>query len=327
MNRPAAGLGIAPRRTVVSWVHHHRQAASSSLLRALRVPVATGLTWLVVGIALALPASLLVILQNIEAVSSDMRSPARFSVLLESGTSLNSAQDILRRVESRVDVRDVTLIPQDQALARFAADTGLVGLLDSIPDNPLPHTLLVNPLASVESEGLSALAQGLKVVRGVDQVVFDTLWQARLAGVLQAGRRLVMGIGLLMMMGAVLILANTIRLAIDARRDEIVVIKLIGANNAYARRPFSIPDVVSFGGGLLGALWSRFFIYFLSRLSAVQLTTVIGVYRAGDHGCLNMMFLGGTLGLLSAGMLQRVSLESLSPDSFSFSTVSELFLD
>ena len=317
MNRPAAGLGIAPRRTVVSWVHHHRQAASSSLLRALRVPVATGLTWLVVGIALALPASLLVILQNIEAVTSDMRSPARFSVLLESGTSLNSAQDILSRVESRVDVRDVTLIPQDQALARFAADTGLVGLLDSIPDNPLPHTLLVNPLASVESDGLSELAQGLKAVRGVDQVVFDTLWQARLAGVLQAGRRLVMGIGLLMMMGAVLILANTIRLAIDARRDEIVVIKLIGANNAYARRPFLYTGLWSgFGGGLLGAIMvGAFFIYLSEPVN--QLLQLYNSDRRftglGIMGVLNMMFLGGTLGLLSAWHAATSQLRELEP--------------
>jgi len=317
MNRPAAGLGIAPRRTVVSWVHHHRQAASSSLLRALRVPVATGLTWLVVGIALALPASLLVILQNIEAVTSDMRSPARFSVLLESGTSLNSAQDILSRVESRVDVRDVTLIPKDQALARFAADTGLVGLLDSIPDNPLPHTLLVNPLASVESEGLSELAQGLKVVRGVDQVVFDTLWQARLAGVLQAGRRLVMGIGLLMMMGAVLILANTIRLAIDARRDEIVVIKLIGANNAYARRPFLYTGLWSgFGGGLLGAIMVGVFFIYLSE----PVNQLLQLYNSdrrftglGIMGVLNMMFLGGTLGLLSAWHAATSQLRELEP--------------
>jgi len=302
---------------VVSWVHHHRQAASSSLLRALRVPVATGLTWLVVGIALALPASLLVILQNIEAVTSDMRSPARFSVLLESGTSLNSAQDILSRVESRVDVRDVTLIPKDQALARFAVDTGLVGLLDSIPDNPLPHTLLVNPLASVESEGLSELAQGLKVVRGVDQVVFDTLWQARLAGVLQAGRRLVMGIGLLMMMGAVLILANTIRLAIDARRDEIVVIKLIGANNAYARRPFLYTGLWSgFGGGLLGAIMvGAFFIYLSEPVN--QLLQLYNSDRRftglGIMGVLNMMFLGGTLGLLSAWHAATSQLRELEP--------------
>lgn len=317
MNRPAAGLGIAPRRTVVSWVHHHRQAASSSLLRALRVPVATGLTWLVVGIALALPASLLVILQNIEAVTSDMRSPARFSVLLESGTSLNSAQEILSRVESRVDVRDVTLIPKDQALARFAADTGLVGLLDSIPDNPLPHTLLVNPLASVESDGLSELAQGLKAVRGVDQVVFDTLWQARLAGVLQAGRRLVMGIGLLMMMGAVLILANTIRLAIDARRDEIVVIKLIGANNAYARRPFLYTGLWSgFGGGLLGAIMVGVFFIYLSE----PVNQLLQLYNSdrrftglGIMGVLNMMFLGGTLGLLSAWHAATSQLRELEP--------------
>jgi cell division transport system permease protein len=230
---------------------------------------------------------------------------------------LNSAQDILSRVESRVDVRDVTLIPKDQALARFAADTGLVGLLDSIPDNPLPHTLLVNPLVSVESEGLSELAQGLKAVRGVDQVVFDTLWQARLAGVLQAGRRLVMGIGLLMMMGAVLILANTIRLAIDARRDEIVVIKLIGANNAYARRPFLYTGLWSgFGGGLLGAIMvGAFFIYLSEPVN--QLLQLYNSDRRftglGIMGVLNMMFLGGTLGLLSAWHAATSQLRELEP--------------
>jgi cell division transport system permease protein len=279
--------------------------------------VATGLTWLVVGIALALPASLLVILQNIEAVTGDMRSPARFSVLLEADTSLNAAQTILKRIESRVDVRDVTLIPQDQALARFAADTGLVGLLNSIPDNPLPHTLLVNPLASVESEGLSELAKGLKVVQGVDQVVFDTLWQARLAGVLQAGRRLVMGIGLLMMMGAVLILANTIRLAIEARRDEIVVIKLIGANDAYARRPLLYTGLWSgFGGGLLGAIMVGVFFIYLSE-PVNQLLQLYDSDRRftglGIMGVLNMMFLGGALGLLSAWHAATTQLRELEP--------------
>ena len=317
MNKRAVGLGTAPRATLVSWIHHHRQAASSSLLRALRLPVATGLTWLVVGIALALPASLLVILQNIETVTSDMRSPARFSILLEGNVSLTDAQDVSNRIQSRVDVRDVTLIPQDQALARFAADTGLVGLLDSIPENPLPHTLLVNPLDSVESEGLSQLAMALKAVKGVDQVVFDTLWQARLAGVLQAGRRLVMGIGLLMMMGAVLILANTIRLAIDARRDEIVVIKLIGANDAYARRPFLYTGLWSgFGGGLLGAIMvGAFFIYLsepvnqlLQLYSSDQRFTGLGIM-----GVLNMMLLGGFLGLFSAWHAATSQLRELEP--------------
>jgi cell division transport system permease protein len=246
-----------------------------------------------------------------------MRSPARFSILLEGNVSLTDAQDVSNRIQSRVDVRDVTLIPQDQALARFAADTGLVGLLDSIPENPLPHTLLVNPLDSVESEGLSQLAMALKAVKGVDQVVFDTLWQARLAGVLQAGRRLVMGIGLLMMMGAVLILANTIRLAIDARRDEIVVIKLIGANDAYARRPFLYTGLWSgFGGGLLGAIMVGVFFIYLSEpvnqllqlYSSDQRFTGLGIM-----GVLNMMLLGGFLGLFSAWHAATSQLRELEP--------------
>ena len=317
MKKPATGLGMAPRPTLASWIHHHRQAASGSLRRAFRLPVATGLTWLVVGIALALPASLLVILQNIEAVTSDMRSPARFSVLLEVGASLENAQDILKRVESRVDVQDVTLIPQDQALARFAADTGLVGMLDSIPNNPLPHTLLVNPVDNVESEGLAQLARALEAVRGVDQVVFDTLWQARLAGVLQSGRRLAMGIGLLMMMGAVLILANTIRLAIDARRDEIAVIKLIGANDAYARRPFLYTGLWSgFGGGLLGAIMVGIFFIYLAE----PVNQLLQLYDSdlrftglGIMGVMNMMFLGGALGLFSAWHAATSQLRELEP--------------
>jgi cell division transport system permease protein len=246
-----------------------------------------------------------------------MRSPARFSVLLEVGASLDDAQDILKRVESRVDVQDVTLIPQDQALARFAADTGLVGMLDSIPNNPLPHTLLVNPVDNVESEGLAQLARALEAVRGVDQVVFDTLWQARLAGVLQSGRRLAMGIGLLMMMGAVLILANTIRLAIDARRDEIAVIKLIGANDAYARRPFLYTGLWSgFGGGLLGAIMVGIFFIYLAE----PVNQLLQLYDSdlrftglGIMGVMNMMFLGGALGLFSAWHAATSQLRELEP--------------
>jgi cell division transport system permease protein len=246
-----------------------------------------------------------------------MRSPARFSVLLEVGTSLNDAQDILKRVESRVDVQDVTLVTQDQALARFAADTGLVGLLDSIPGNPLPHTLLVNPMNSVGSEGHSQLALALEAVRGVDQVIFDTLWQARLAGVLQSGKRLAMGIGLLMMMGAVLILANTIRLAIDARRDEIAVIKLIGANDAYARRPFLYTGLWSgFGGGLLGAIMVGIFFMYLSE-PVNQLLQLYDSDRRftglGIMGVMNMMFLGGALGLFSAWHAATSQLRELEP--------------
>jgi len=148
-------------------------------------------------------------------------------------------------------------------------------------------------------------------------VVFDTLWQARLAGVLQAGRRLVMGIGLLMMMGAVLILANTIRLAIDARRDEIVVIKLIGANNAYARRPFLYTGLWSgFGGGLLGAIMVGVFFIYLSE----PVNQLLQLYNSdrrftglGIMGVLNMMFLGGTLGLLSAWHAATSQLRELEP--------------
>ena len=167
------GLGVGPRPRPVTWLHHHRQAASGSLHRAISLPVATGLTWLVVGIALALPASLLVILQNLEAATADLHSPARFSVLLDEAVSQDQADRISQRIEARLDVVDVIFVDRERALAAFAADTGLTGLLDSLVDNPLPHTVLVNPRGDLGSAELAGLARALEGFEGVDEVVFE----------------------------------------------------------------------------------------------------------------------------------------------------------
>jgi len=311
------GLGVGPRPRPVTWLHHHRQAASGSLHRAISLPLATGLTWLVVGIALALPASLLVILQNLEAATADLHSPARFSVLLDEAVSQDQADRISQRIEARLDVVDVIFVDRERALAAFAADTGLTGLLDSLVDNPLPHTVLVNPRGDLGSAELAGLARALEGFEGVDEVVFDTLWQARLLGALQLGRRLVVGIGLLMVLGAVLILANTIRLAIEARRDEIVVIKLIGGGDAYARRPFLYTGLwCGIGGGLLGAAMSGLFFVYLST-PVDQLMQLYDSNRAfeglGFMGVLNMMLFGGSIGLLSAWQAAAVQLRQMEP--------------
>ncbi len=281
------------------------------------MPVATLLTWLVVGIVLALPASLLVILQNLEAATQDMHSPARFSVLLSADATIDKAALVSQRIGARMDVADVVFVDKEQALAGFAADTGLEGLLASLAENPLPHTVLVNPRDDLGSEELAVLARALDSFDGVDEVVFDTLWQARLMGALQSGRRLVFGIGLLMVMGAVLILANTIRLAIEARRDEIVVIKLIGGGDAYARRPFLYTGLWSgLGGGLMGAAMAGLFFLYLSA-PVDQLLQLYHSDRSfsglGVIGVLTMMLFGGGIGLLSAWQAAAVQLKNLEP--------------
>lgn len=316
-NRPSAGLGVGPRPLLVTWVHHHRQAASESLNKLLLAPISTVLTWLVLAIALALPTALLLLLDNVAAVADPSQSPARFSLLLKADVSERDADELARGLQQRVDVAVALLVPRDEALAAFAEDTGLSGLLDSLEDNPLPHTIVLSPAADLGNDRLAGLAQALGQQDLVEEVVFDTLWQERLEASLEFGRRLVFGLGLLMLVGAVLILGNTIRLAIEARREEIVVIKLIGGGDAFARRPFLYTGLwFGIGGGVLAALLVVALFLYLGGpinqlLSSYQQTHSLSGLDV--VGVLNLTLVGGGLGLLSAWQASGLHLRAVEP--------------
>ncbi len=311
------GLGTGPRSKLGAWIHHHRQAAADSLQKMLSEPLSTFMTWLVVGIALALPTVLAVMLDNGSALAGEFESPARFSLLLEDTASLEAADDLADGLASRVDIESVTLVARDDALRSFAADTGLSALLDSLPENPLPHTLLVRPEASLTGARLEALVTALAAQPLVDEAVFDTRWLSRLEASLTFARRLVIGLGILMMVGAVLILGNTIRLAIEARREEIVVIKLIGGSDGFARRPFLYTGLwCGIGGGMLGAVLVLAFF----MVVAPPIRELLALYDSPRGfsslslvGVLNLTLIGGALGLISAWQAASLHLKRVEP--------------
>ena len=102
---------------------------------------------------------------------------------------------------------------------------------------------------------MTELGQRVQTLSGVDRVIVDTRWVARLETALQAGWRWVLALGAVMLMGAVLVLGNTLRLAIEARKDEILVVNLIGGSPAFARRPFLYLGLwYGVGGGVVAAL-------------------------------------------------------------------------
>ena len=317
MNRPGAGLGMGPRPRIATWVHHHRQAASDSLNKILLKPVSSLLTWLVVGIALALPTTLLLLLNNVSAVTAQQESPARFSLLLNNAIEEARAVELADGLAARIDIERVQFLHRDNALATFADDTGLGTLLDSLEENPLPHTLLISPAKELTTERLSGLADALRELPDVADVVFDTLWRSRLETALEMGRRVVFGLGALMLVGAVLILANTIRLAIEARREEIVVIKLIGGGDAFARRPFLYTGLwFGIGGGILATVLVSVFFLFLSAPA----DALLGLYGQshvlqglGVIDALNLTLVGGVLGQLSAWQATGLHLKAVEP--------------
>lgn len=316
MNAPR-GLGVGPRPSLAAWLHHHRQAASDSLAKLLFEPFSTLLTWLVVGIALALPTTLLLTLENVEQVSVALEKPAQLSLLLAEDVDETAAQALARQLQARPDVASVEFVPRDTALEQFAEDTGLGAVVQTLPDNPLPHTLLIAASQGTDSVGLTIMAGTFEREAEVAEVVLDTRWVSRLQAIVAIGRQLVFGIGIMMVVGAVLILGNTIRLAIEARRAEIVVIKLIGGGDAFARRPFLYTGLwFGIGGGLLAVV----IVTVLFQLLSGPANTLFALYDSertltgfGLVQALNLLLTGGFLGVISAWQSSFLHLRRVEP--------------
>ncbi len=244
------------------WFRRHISTSIGALGRLFRQPFASLMIILVIGITLAIPAALTLVIKNAQAISGGWDNALDFSVFLNDGTSEQEARALADWIAERADVDTVTVITQAEALAEFRQQSGFGDALDELTHNPLPHTLVVRPSAANTSGSMLILQEELANLPEADAVQVDTEWVQRFHAILDILRQaIVIGAGLL---GAaiIVIIGNTIRLDIQNRREEIEVTKLIGASNAFVRRPF---------------LWSGFWYGLSGGLLAVGLVAY-GLY-------------------------------------------------
>ena len=216
------------------------------------------MVWLAVAISLALPGAMLLTLDNLRPLVPDLERPAQVSVMLDGELNLEQAEALQLELVTWASVEDATLVRRDEALAAFGEQTGLSGLLASLDHNPLPHALLVAPSAPRTDAALSQLVEAVDALPGVDKTIVDNQWMSRLDQALLAAERWGLALGAAMVLGAILALANTLHLAIDARREEILVVRVIGGAPGFIRRPFLYTGLYfGVGGGLLAGvmLW------------------------------------------------------------------------
>jgi cell division transport system permease protein len=238
------------------WLERHVQTFVGSMGRLWAQPFATLLTLLVIGIALALPACLHVLVQNVRDASGGWGNALDISVYMKPAATLEQARQAQKRVRQRRDVEDVTLVEADAALKEFRRNSGFGDALDALKDNPLPHALVVRPAAEYrEPAQIETLTTELGKLEGVDLVQLDTAWVSRFNAILDVVRRVVLLAAGLFALGILVIVGNTIRLDIENRRDEIEVTKLVGGSDGFVRRPFLYNGVwYGLGGGLIAWL-------------------------------------------------------------------------
>jgi len=196
------------------------------------------LTCFVIGITLALPASLHTMVRNINAVSYSWESTLQASLFLKDSTTPEQAQALIAKLKTRPGVAEAIYISREQSLQEFKALSGFGSALDLLESNPLPAVITITPSKGVQRPVIDALVVELGALPEVEVAKLDRQWLDRLYAVLALVQRLVLLIAGVLGLAVIVIVGNTIRLDIEAKRAEIVVMKLVGATNGFIRRPF-----------------------------------------------------------------------------------------
>ena len=233
----------------------HAQAFLGSLGRLARSPFSSALTVLVIGLALALPTALRLLVTNAQAATGSFTGAINLSVYLHTDVPLAKAQQLEHSARERPEVARVELIPADKAMEEFRNYSGFGAALDALKENPLPHVLRVQPRASAQSAAsVESLKRYFIAWPEVDLVQVDTEWVRRFNAILEVLGRLLAIAAALLGAGVVAVIGNTIRLEILNRRAEIEVTKLVGGSDAFVRRPFLYTGVL-YGLGGAAVAW------------------------------------------------------------------------
>ena len=232
----------------------HRRFARGSAIRLLQTPASSLVTLFVVAVALLLPALMLGLNSNLASLLAGFQDSAQITLYLQDSVSEADGQKVSDDLLTRNDIEDAYYVSPSQALDEFGASSGLEGLLIEMTANPLPGAIVLTP-SDVSSSAVDELARQLQELSLVDVVQVDSLWLQRLAAISNLVNAIGSVIAVIVILGLFFVVGNTIKLAIENRKAEILVIKLLGGSDMYAARPFLYTGLLyGLGGGILATL-------------------------------------------------------------------------
>ncbi|MEM8984595.1 MAG: permease-like cell division protein FtsX [Pseudomonadota bacterium] len=261
-----------------AWFLRHAQVSIETLGRLARTPIATLLTGLVIAITLALPALGHLTVQNALTLTGGWQEAIDFSVFFTTDTDEAAAQQLATIIEQRADVAAVRFVSAAEAAAGFGDDAGFAAALESLGENPLPHAVVVRPTAGASTAVIDALRADLASLPEADIVQLDTAWVQRFHALLNLAQRAVGLLAIFFSIAIIVVIGNTIRLDIENRRDEIVVVKLVGGSNGFIRRPFLYSGFLV---GLLGGLLAIALVWLALTLMDAPVQRLAGLYGGG----------------------------------------------
>ena len=262
------------------WRRQHAWCLRDSLRQLARRPLGTALTIVVMGLALALPLAFYLLLVNVQHLATALGDSQSVNVFLKPDVTADGAGKLAATLRARSDVGTVAIRTPRQGIEELAAMQGFGDAIKSLPDNPLPFVLLVEPRVGIDRAQVEQMVAAVRAMPGVDLVQDNGQWRARLDALIAVGQRVTLLLAVLLGAAAVLVIGNTVRLDIRSRANEIIVQQLIGASAAFVRRPYLYEGAWY---GLAAGLVAVLLVLLLEAVLAAPVRDLVASYTGRLH--------------------------------------------
>lgn len=258
----------------MNWLRLQIRAGQRAARHMLKQPFNTLLAALVVSIAAALPATGYMLLNNLQRLAGKVGTAPEISVFMQPGASPDAVKDAGKAIRALANDGQVEAVPRDAALKRFRENESLAEILDALPENPFADAFVVR-LKDADAQKLEALRGEFAKLPEVEHVQLDSDWARRLDALIALGRQALAMLAGVLGLGLVAVTFNTIRLQLLTQRDEIEVSRLLGATDAWIRRPFHWFGALQ---GLLGGALAGLLALIATRMLAAPMAELAGLY-------------------------------------------------
>lgn len=288
-----------------NYFRQHKLAFQNSLKQLSISRFATFITFMVIGIALALPTGLYVLMNNIQLLGQGLNETNQISLYLKADTPPLHVTEFFHALQNDRDINQAKYISPQKGLEDFQQQIGATNVLAELNDNPLPSVIVVQPSANIQTDlQAQQLMARLKQSPYVENAQLDMLWLKRLYSIINLVHHIIYAIMFFFGLAVLLIVGNTIRLTTQNFRDEIDVIQLLGGTNSFIRRPFLYSGMIyGFTGGLFAWLSVDTLLWWLQK-PVNQLVSLYGshfhLYGLGFESTFYLLIASAFLGYLGS---------------------------
>ncbi|WP_181313357.1 permease-like cell division protein FtsX [Photobacterium damselae subsp. damselae] len=296
----------------------HKQQGGGALKDMFRRPLGNILTLLVLAFALTLPATFYLLAKNVTIVAQSWQNPTQLTLYLQNSVPEAQAKTFADELKGWPEVETVEFISPQQGLEEFRQNAGFAKAIALLDSNPLPSVVIIKPKPHWQSnEQAQVLATKLRDQQQVSEVRLDSDWLQRLAAIKDLAVTLALVMSGLMLFAVFLIVGNTLRLQVLSHKDEIQVMKMVGATNSYILRPYLYVGVWY---GLIASLIAIGLTFAITLLLDQAVATLANLYAShyrliglGWDEMLILIMSAAFLGLLAARLSAGRHLREIEP--------------